>query len=291
MIEKLSDRLSTWLVRADARTRGALGILGATAKRLGLVRAPEAAASLAYYAIFTLFPLVLLIAAFGTSFLRSDVVYDAVAEALQGLFPVVGKELVEDGLERLMLQRTSVGLFGLIALLWAASSFFAVLVQHINLAFPAARPSGMIRHRLLALLIVLLVLLLFMASLILSGIASLLRSAQVIALLPSESLWRAISFLLPWLFTFLMFAALYRWVPTHGASWRATFVGALAATIAWQLAAMLFGWFVSSGLVNYEVVYGSLAAFVGLLFWIYLSCYIVLLGAHLAGAVDARGRR
>jgi membrane protein len=44
-------------------------------------------------------------------------------------------------------------------------------------------------------------------------------------------------------------------------------------------------------LVNYEVVYGSLAAFVALLFWIYLSCYIVLLGAHLAGAVDARHRR
>jgi membrane protein len=290
-MEKLTRRLDTWFALADARTRGTLGILGATARQLSLVRAPEAAASLAYYAIFTLFPLLILLVALGTSFLRSDVVYEAVANALGGVFPVVGEELIESALKSLMLQRTSIGVLGLISLLWAASSFFAVLVQHVNLAFPAARPSGLIRHRLLALLIVLLVLVLFIGALILSGAAGLLRSTQVFALLPGEPLWRSISFLLPWVFTFLMFSALYRWIPTHGASWRATCIGALVATVAWQLAAMAFGLFVSSGLVNYEVVYGSLAAFVALLFWIYLSCYIVLLGAHLAGAVDARHRR
>ncbi len=291
VIEKITDRFNAWFAQADRRSHGVLGVLGATAKRLGLVGAPQAAASLAYYALFTLFPLLILVVAVGTSYLRSDVVYEAVAEALNGVFPVVGEELIRNNLETLMQQRTSVGIFGLIALMWSASSFFAVLVQHINLAFPTARPGNLIRNRLFALLIVLLVLLLFMASLILSGLTSVLRSIQIFAFLPSETIWKTISLLAPWVLSFLMFAALYRWVPTQMASWQATFVGALLATVAWQLAAMLFGWFVSSGMLNYELLYGSLAALMGLLVWIYLSCYIVLLGAHLAGSVDVRARR
>ncbi len=248
MLEKFTERLNGWFIQADARSHGTLGVLGSTAKRLSLVRAPEAAASLAYYALFTLFPLLILVVVVGTSYLRSDVVYGAVAEALHGIFPVVGEELIRDNLETLMQQRTSVGVFGLVALIWAASSFFAVLVQHINLAFPAARPGNVIRHRLFALLIVLLVLLLFMASLILSGITSVFRSAQFFSLFPTETVWETVSVVAPWVLSFLMFAALYRWVPTHVASWQATAIGALCAAIAWQLAAMLFGWFVSSGM-------------------------------------------
>jgi hypothetical protein len=154
VIEKLSHRLSGWFVRADARTRGTLGVLGAAAKRLGLVRAPEAAASLAYYAIFTLFPLVLLLAAFGTLFLRSDVVYEAVAGELQVLF-VVGRAGRRRPAGRCW--RTSVGLFGPLCGKRRASP----LVQHIT-AF-RRRPSGTIDIAC-ALLIVLQVLLLFMAS-------------------------------------------------------------------------------------------------------------------------------
>jgi membrane protein len=296
MVDEVVARLGAWFERADARTRGVLWILRATFVELGAERAQEAAASLSYYAIFTLFPLLLLLAAFATSFLRSEVVYEAVVQWIGTILPVVEQDLIRESVQSVMRQSASIGLIGLVALLWSASSFFAVLALHINLAFPVARPSNMLRHRLLALLMVLVVFLLFILSLVLSGATSILRSARFLHLFgeashfAAEPLWRFGSFVLPWVFTFSMFAALYHWVPTHRPVWRATVLGALVATIAWQVAAMVFGWFVSSGLVNYELVYGSLAAFVALLFWIYLSCYIILFGAHLSGAIDVSRR-
>lgn len=44
-------------------------------------------------------------------------------------------------------------------------------------------------------------------------------------------------------------------------------------------------WYISSDLVNYPLVYGSLSSVVALLFWIYVSSYLALFGAHLSAAV------
>lgn len=291
MRDDVADRLTAWFERMDARTGGWPGVLRSTMLRLNAVRAPEAAASLAYYAIFTLFPLLLLVMTSATSFLRQDVVYEAVVEWMSGLLPVVEDEFIRDTVSTLIVRSAPAGIIGLIALLWSASSFFAVLVQHISLAFPDARPGNLFRHRLLALLLVLAILLLFILSLVLSGAAGILRGASILTLFPTEPLWRVGALLLPWVFTLAMFAALYRWLPSYRAAWRATLAGALVATVAWQLAAAVFGWFVSGGLLNYELIYGSVAVFVALLFWIYISCFIMLFGAHLAGAFDASYRR
>ncbi len=66
---------------------------------------------------------------------------------------------------------------------------------------------------------------------------------------------------------------------------RAAFWGALVAALAWEVAANGLAWYLKSGLVQYELVYGSLGAVVALMFWIYLSSWITLFGAHLSAAI------
>ena len=51
-----------------------------------------------------------------------------------------------------------------------------------------------------------------------------------------------------------------------------------------------FSWYLSSGIVRYELVYGSLGTVVALMLWIYIGVLITLFGAHLSAAV-ARHRR
>ncbi|MHB1385074.1 MAG: YhjD/YihY/BrkB family envelope integrity protein, partial [Bellilinea sp.] len=48
----------------------------------------------------------------------------------------------------------------------------------------------------------------------------------------------------------------------------------------------LFTWYLSSGIIRYEILYGSLGTVLALMFWIYLSCLIILLGAHLTASID-----
>ena len=64
--------------------------------------------------------------------------------------------------------------------------------------------------------------------------------------------------------------------------------GALLATMAWYGAVFGFKWSVQEGIVNYQLVYGSLATVVLTLIWIYVSSLILLFGAHLSAAIAHR---
>ena len=99
------------------------------------------------------------------------------------------------------------------------------------------------------------------------------------------SLWRLLSAVASWLTVFLLFFALYRWIPAFFVRWRAAFWGALFATVAWQIATAGFAWYVTSGFGQYQLVYGSLGAVVAWLFLIYLISFITLFGAHLSAAI------
>ena len=100
------------------------------------------------------------------------------------------------------------------------------------------------------------------------------------------SLWRLVSTVASWLTVFLLFFALYRWIPAVSVRWRAAFWGALFATVAWQIATAGFAWYLTPGFGRYQLVYGSLGAVVAWLFLIYLISFITLFGAHLSAAIN-----
>jgi membrane protein len=99
-------------------------------------------------------------------------------------------------------------------------------------------------------------------------------------------LMRFILRLLPFLASFLLFIGLYRYIPKKKIGWKGVVYAALFAAISLQLATILFGWLLQMGLVNYELVYGSMGAVVSLLFWIYLICTITIFGAHLSSVIE-----
>jgi membrane protein len=95
----------------------------------------------------------------------------------------------------------------------------------------------------------------------------------------------ALSNLVPGIISFLLFLILYRQVPRVPIGWREAAVSAVAAAVAWRLASIGFVWYLRSGLVSYNLVYGSLGSLAALLFWIYWSGWILLFGAHLCSAI------
>jgi YihY family inner membrane protein len=106
----------------------------------------------------------------------------------------------------------------------------------------------------------------------------------------NPSTWERISNLssqfVPLLIRVIIFWLLYYIVPATRVRVMAAFWGALLAALAWELVTDAFTWILSSGLVHYELVYGSLGAIIALLFWIYLISWILLFGAYLTAAID-----
>ncbi len=99
-------------------------------------------------------------------------------------------------------------------------------------------------------------------------------------------LFRMFSSLVSFVMSFLLFVALYYWVPNTNLPFRASFWGALVSSIAWKVVTEAFNGYLRSGLVNYQLVYGSLGAIITFLIMIYLVSWIILFGAHLCAAID-----
>jgi membrane protein len=79
----------------------------------------------------------------------------------------------------------------------------------------------------------------------------------------------------------LALSAVYRFGPhRHDARWRPVSVGTLAALVVWVLASIGFSFYVSN-FNNYNKAYGSLAAVIVRLLWLYLAGFAVLLGAEI----------
>jgi len=251
-------------------------------------RASQAAASLAYYAIFSLFPLLLLLVAGGSYFLNSEQVYQTVTRFIQNAIPA-SPEVINENLNQVLVARGTVGLVGLLTLLWSASSFFTNLAYNINLAWPDAPRRNFLKKRLVGLGMIAGLSGLLILALISNWITSLIPFLNSARGSPFFSgMWSQISVLGSWLTLFLLFLALYRWIPSVDVRWKANIGGALFASIMWKLATAGFNWYLRSGLNSYQLVYGSLGAIVALLFLIFIVSLVTLFGAHLCAAIDQR---
>jgi membrane protein len=292
-MDQINTRLQALYQRFDKMSGGLLGILAVTIRRFGEARAGEAAASMAYYAMFSLFPLLLGLVAAGSFLLQRDVVMNRVINAITQVVPV-SQTLIEQNIQRLLDLRGTVGLIGLVGLVWAGSGVFSSLVLNVNRAWPQAETQGVVRQRLIALSMVIgLLILLALSSVFTTAINLLTRSDLPFAGqigLRSSFLWSLFSRGMPRLISFLILFAVYRWVPKADVPWKAALSGALVGILGWNALTAGFLWYLRSGLASYQLIYGSLAAIIVLMFWIYLSGVILLFGAHLSSAVAQRMR-
>jgi membrane protein len=84
-------------------------------------------------------------------------------------------------------------------------------------------------------------------------------------------------------------ALIYHMAIPRTQSWQRVLPGAVMATGLWFLATIGFGWYVTN-YANYAVIYGSLAAVIALLVWLYLVSIIVLIGAEFNALIYPRAK-
>jgi membrane protein len=284
----ISNRIRQLYQRADRISGNRLNIFKGAIETFMVTRASQAAASLAYYLIFSLFPLLLVLISAGSFFLDSEQVYLKVSQLVQRNIPD-SYQWIDENLRSVLEQRGTVGIIGLATLIWAASGGFMSLAYNINLAWLDAPQRNFFQRRLIGLEMIAGLSGLFMLSLIIDWIINIMHifNTPFISFLKTGT-WRWFSNLFSWGAIFLLFFALYCWVPTVNVKSSAAFWGALAASMSWKVATALFSLYVRSGFGRYELIYGSVGALVAFLFLIYILATITLFGAHLTSAIDRK---
>jgi len=282
----ISEKLKEWYRNLNQRSGKRLDILKNALGTFSEARASQSAASLAYYAFFSLFPLLLALIAGGSYFLNSQQVFQDVTQFVRKALPV-STQLITENLQEVLDIRGTVGIISLLTLLWSASGVFTNLAYSINLAWPQASRRNFLEKRLVGLGMIAGLSGLLILSLALDWIINLVPFMNSTgASIPGLSLWRFFSSLGSWLMIFLLFLVLYRWVPTTHVHRSATLWGALTTSVIWTLATSGFNWYLRSGFGRYQLVYGSLGTIVALLFLIFIISTITLFGAHLSAAID-----
>ena len=96
-------------------------------------------------------------------------------------------------------------------------------------------------------------------------------------------LWTLGLLAIPFLFSFAAFMFLYTLIPAKNGTLQSAIPGALVAASVFELVKNLFGFYVEN-FANFDVVFGSMGAVAGFLFWVFISSQIMLFGAELSRA-------
>jgi membrane protein len=267
--------------RLNEGTHGWLGLLAGAARAALKPGSVITAAAIAYFAIFSLFPLTLLSIAIASFSLGSLMDQHLIVQRLEFIAPALG-QLLGKNIDEIIRVRGPITVVALAGLIWSASTIFYMLTGTLNEIWGNKRSRPVWKRRGLAILFVLVFVgpIFFLASFAGSMIANLLTWLPV-QTIPIVS---GISFVVAILFDIALFMVLYIMLP-HGAStWREILPGAIGAGLLWELAKKAFLFFVSTYISVSNLVYGSVAAIIAFLTWAYLSGLIFLFGAFLSVA-------
>jgi membrane protein len=244
---------------------------------------PILAGGVAFFAFLALFPAI--IAALTLYGLVADPATVAgQVSSLAALLPETARPLVVDQLNSVASGSggaLGIGLIiSLLAALWSASGGTMNLIKATNVAYDEDESRGFLKLRGIALLLTLGAVVFVLLTVALVAVTPVLFSA-----LGLGGFGLVIAQVLRWvLLVVLVVAALaivYRVAPDRDAprfAWVST--GAIVATVLWVIGSVLFSLYVSN-FGSYNKTYGALAGVIVLMLWLYLTSYIVLLGAEI----------
>ena len=272
--------------------RGWFAALKRAKPRMKELNIPLLAAGVAFWAMLSIFPALLaLIALYGLVADPQDVA-DQVGNAL-GAVSSDTKKVITDQLKEVAVGREQALGIGLIVsvavLLWSASSGMQNLMQAITTAYEQKETRGFVKLRATAVALTLGGIL--FAILVLAAIG--VVPAVVDRVVPDGPLKVAILVAEAVVFFALVvgvLTVLYRFAPANkpsGLRWSSP--GAILAALLWTVGTVAFAFYVQN-FSSYGNTYGALAGVVIFMLWLYLSAFVVLLGA-LINAEAERGMK
>lgn len=248
------------------------------------------AAGVAFYCLLALFPAITALMALAGLVLEPA----EVTQQIQSLATLIPEEAADIILTQAVAvtgsQDAGLGLavvLGVGLALYSASKGMGSLMEGLNIAYDEVEDRGFIKVTLIKLGLTLLLIVGLVA-----GLGGALAVPAVLSFIDLPGWLASTLGLGRWVILGVLtlggLAALYRWGPAReGADWRWLTPGALLACVLWLIGSLALSVYVGN-FGSYNETFGSMAGVVVLLMWLWLSAYIVLLGAELNAEIEAQ---
>lgn len=250
-------------------------------------KAPQLGAALAYYTVFSLAPLVLVLLAIVGVIFRNDPggAWNKITEQMSYFLDKSAVDVVQNIAQKAAQPNKSAlaTIIGVLLALFGASGVFGQLQDALNTiwgvkAKPGAGIGGFLRSRFLSFAMVGGVCFLLLVSLTLESVLkgfshyvqSVLPGGMVIAL--------AVYWIFDLAVVILLFAIIFKYLPDAKIQWRDVWIGALLTAIFFAIGKWGLGLYLGSG--SAASAYGAASSLITLLLWVYYSSQILLFGAE-----------
>lgn len=252
------------------------------------------AGSIAFNVMMTAIPFLLLVVA-GIGFVLRWAVDDpgqvAVSYVISVLPPSQSVATATRGIvDDLIVGRTRFGIVALVLFVWTSTRLFGTLRSALKEIFELQDERGIIAGKIFDVQMVIVAGTLFLAN---TGITIAFEAVHTFGLRWLDRYgWQELPFvqaayvrILAFAFIFLMFVLIYRFLPLRRTRWSVAFVAGAFTSVVWELLKGVFAWYVTY-VANYASTYDTLAALVILVFWIYYSAVVFILGGEVAQVWD-----
>lgn len=262
-----------------------LPLLKSTYTEWGKDKAPIWGAALAYYTVFSLGPLLLVILAITGLFFGREAVRGDIFNQMKSFLGPDGAKTIE-----LMIKGASkptngiiASLIGLITLILGASGIFGQMKQALNFIWkvqtkPHAGIMKILMDRFINVSMIGVICFLLLVSLVASASVSTL-STLLGGILPFPPiLIEIINFLVSLSVTTVLFTLIYKVLPDIELPWQPAWVGGIFTALLFTLGKTLIGLYLGQGMLSSS--YGAAASLITLLVWVYYTSQILFFGAE-----------
>jgi membrane protein len=256
------------------------------AKAWGQDRCPQLGAALAYYTVFALAPLVIiLLGVFGLIYGGSEQARDKILEQLGYYIDPSGVKVLEEIAAHAAEPKAGfwAALIGVVIALVSASGIFGQLQEALNTIWNVKAKPGQgiwsfIRSRFLSFSMVGGVCFLLLVSLTVENLLKALHGYLQSTIPGGHYLALVVFYVFDLVIVILLFAMLFRYLPDARIAWGDVWMGAVLTAIFFSLGKYLLGLYLGSGAAG--SAYGAGSSLVTLLLWIFYSSQILLFGAE-----------
>jgi membrane protein len=261
-------------------------------------KAPQLGAALAYYTVFSLAPLILVLLAIVGVVFRNDPAgaWDKITQQMSYFLDPSAVQVVQNIAERASQpgKSTIATIIGIALALFGASGVFGQLQDALNTVWGVkARPSRslwrFLRSRFLSFAMVAGVCFLLLVSLaieaLLKSFSHYVQSALPGGLVVALTVYLVFDFAV----VVLLFAMIFKFLPDVKIQWQDVWIGAAMTAILFGLGKWLLGFYLGSGAAG--STYGAASSLITLLLWVYYSSQILLFGAEFTQVYAGRAGR
>jgi membrane protein len=244
------------------------------------------AASIAYYALLSLFPFLLLVLSILGSVTADPASRDAVVGFVFRYFPRQF-DFMTGQLDAFRGQTLRLGVGGLLALTWASLGVFNAVSSAIDHAWGVERRRSFLMHRLISFLMMVSAGGFFVVAVVLANVARVAETSWFWSFVAHSpwTLWLS-AVTADYGATLLLIgcvALLFYFIPNTDMRFRYVWPGAILTGLLWRGALSGFSWY-ARDMARWNAVHGSIAAVVVFLFWVYVCAVILLYGVEVTAA-------